>query len=57
LDKAWSSDGWKMARAFSRGSARKLFRATGFCRQRFTIAADFVRRFGWSALAGANKAE
>jgi hypothetical protein len=42
---------------FRARSARKLFRATGFCRQRFTIAADFVRRFGWSALAGANKAE
>jgi hypothetical protein len=39
---------------FRARSARKLFRATDFCRQRFTIAADFLRRFGSNALVGPN---
>jgi hypothetical protein len=42
---------------FRARSARKLFRATDFCRQRFTIAAGFLRRFGWNALARPNRAE
>jgi hypothetical protein len=55
LDKAWSTDGWKMARAFWRAHCVQMFHATDFCRQRFTIAADFLRRFGWNALARANR--
>ena len=43
----WLENG---SRILARVYARKLFRATDFCRQRFTIAADFIRRFGWSAL-------
>jgi hypothetical protein len=46
LDKAWSSDGWKMACAFSRALCAHIVPRDEFCRQRFTIAAGFLRRFG-----------
>jgi hypothetical protein len=45
LDKAWSSDGWKMILRAALPSRTKKFRATNSRRQQSTIAANFVRDF------------
>jgi hypothetical protein len=45
LDKAWSSDGWKMILGAALLRRDKKFRAANFCRQALTIATDFGQYF------------